>query len=304
MTCDVNLAHFEKFNCFHSGHLIVNEDRKILFCNAYVTELTGFSVQVLIDNPISSLFTKASNIFIDSYVYPLLLKDKIVEEIQIKLTKSDNESVPIVINIIEDNKGLSYWSFYVCANRDKLQTELLKAKKELENKASELYNLATTDPLTGLLNRRELAVLGNKLINHANSDHSNLAMLCIDVDYFKRVNDAHGHQVGDQVLQNLAALLLENRHTDDLVDRVGGEEFIILLGDITLENAHKITEDLRIKIAKHILSGVNITVSIGLVVSSKNQIVDYQSLHSIADNALYASKQNGRNRTTAVSYQI
>lgn len=284
-------------NDFFSGHLIVNNDRKIIFCNTYICELSDQPENSLINKPISKYFTKASNIFIDSYIYPLLINQSYVQEIQITWIGKNGERIPVVVNIKLAPEGLSYWSLYVCENRDKLNSELLKANEKLEQQSQELFHLATTDPLTGLLNRRELQVQTQKIIHQAGRNLSTFALLSIDVDFFKRVNDRYGHPAGDKVLIHLARILAQERRVTDLVARIGGEEFVLVLADIDEKNAFLLAESLRETIEKQSIGKIKITVSIGLVVTQKNIQTDFDQLLELSDKALYQSKKSGRNRT-------
>lgn len=288
-----------KLEDFCAGHLVLTKDRKIVYCNQYVAEIVGQPVATLIDSSLSQWCTKGTSIFIDSYIFPLLLSDLQVQETQINWKGENNMPVPVVANIKLGSNGESYWSMHTCINRDKLQSELLKAKEQLTKQSEALFKLATTDSLTGLLNRRELDVQADKLAHQADRNNSTFALLCIDVDFFKKVNDSFGHQTGDRVLQRFSELLLEGRRTNDLVARTGGEEFVIVLADIDEQNAYIIAEKLRTKIELTALENIKITASIGLVVSERNNKVKFTSLLNAADKALYLSKDNGRNKTTS-----
>jgi sigma-B regulation protein RsbQ len=212
-------------NNFCSGHLVVSPERKIIFCNTYASDLSGQQNGQLVNSAVSDCFTKASNIFIDSYIYPFLLNDSFVEESQMSWLTQKGEVVPVVVNIRLGEDGVSYWSIYVCANRDQLYDELIKAKTALEKQSEELYQLATTDPLTGLLNRRELLLQVKKITSQVERNASTVALLSVDVDFFKDVNDTYGHQAGDKVLKLLADILIEGRRANDLVARVGGKSW-------------------------------------------------------------------------------
>lgn len=283
---------------FSSGHMVVNKDRKIIYCNQYLKHLITLGETPLTDATISICFTNASNIFIDSYIYPLLLTEGVAKEIQVNVRDSNGNSIPVVVHIKLGDNGESFWSLYVCANRDKLQSELLEAKDKLEKQSQTLFHLATTDSLTGLLNRRELTAQAKKIISQIKRNQSACALFCIDVDFFKRVNDNHGHQAGDKVLKNLASLLLQNRRINDLVARTGGEEFVLLLPDISQKDALHLAETLRIKIEKSSTDGISITVSVGVVVIHAGTNTDFTNALHLADKALYTSKHEGRNRTT------
>ncbi|WP_320823342.1 GGDEF domain-containing protein [Reinekea sp.] len=162
--------------------------------------------------------------------------------------------------------------------------------------SKELSRLATTDPLTGLLNRRELHNQAKKIIHHAARNSSIFAVLSIDLDYFKYINDTYGHQTGDTVLINLANLLSTERRANDLVARTGGEEFVLILADIDKDNSLMLVEKLRVAVENASVTNINITIKIGLVVSQKDLQVDLDSLLTLSDKALYDAKPGGLNR--------
>lgn len=287
-------------NDFCSGHFIVNQNRTIVFCNTYITDLSGLPNEQLLNTPLANCFTKASNIFIDSYIFPLLLTESVVQESQMNWLGKDGKAIPVVANIKLGQGGNSFWSLAVGTNRDKLQSELINAKNKLEEQSQALFLLATTDPLTGLLNRRELLVQADRIAHLVARNSSTFALLSIDVDFFKGINDTHGHQAGDKVLQNLAKILTQERRTDDLVARVGGEEFVLVLPNMDQENAFRFAEKLRKKIECESIDNLNITVSIGLVVSHKDVQKQFDELLNLSDQALYEAKRQGRNRTIVV----
>jgi len=292
----------QDLNDFCSGHLVVNKNRKIIFCNAYICDLSDQPEDKIINTSISQYVSKASNIFIDSYIYPLLINESFVQEIQITWIAENGQKTPIVVNIKLGKKGVSYWSLYVCANRDKLHSELLKANEKLEKQSQELFSLATTDPLTGLLNRRELQAQAKKVISHVSRNLSTFALLSIDIDFFKRVNDTYGHQAGDKVLESLASMFNEGLRSNDLIARMGGEEFVLLLQDVDQKTAFQLAEKLRKNIEKKSINDIKVTVSIGLVVTRKNTYVDLDMLLKSSDDALYDAKKSGRNRTSVAQF--
>ena len=167
----------------------------------------------------------------------------------------------------------------------------------LFNQVSELES--GRDVLTHLLNRKFLPVVMNKEINYARQHQRYFCVLVIDVDHFKNINDSHGHEVGDSVLQQLAALLSNSCRSGDYVFRLGGEEFLMLLVDITASKAAKVAEKLRLWVEKEEFRlprglTLNITISIGLAQYTGHP--DPQKLLNRADDALYIAKGQGRNR--------
>ena len=156
---------------------------------------------------------------------------------------------------------------------------------------------ALIDPLTGILNRRGFVTETNRLIEDACLRHA--AVLFLDLDNFKTINDRHGHAVGDQVLQILAATAKSVIRSSDLVGRLGGEEFAVVLQSAPRENALVIAERIRVAFAEHaaVIDGeqVDATVSIGLVLH-EGPILQLPELLWKADRALYRAKERGRNR--------
>jgi two-component system cell cycle response regulator len=160
--------------------------------------------------------------------------------------------------------------------------------------------MAVTDALTGLYNRRYMETQLGHLVTHSVNRGKPLAVLAVDVDFFKPVNDTHGHDAGDRVLQELAARMRASVRNIDMVCRTGGEEFIAVLPATDLRVAEKIAERMRKAIsAKPFNAGVsaaiNITVSIGIA-ALEGAEGSIEELLKRADQALYRAKRDGRNR--------
>jgi diguanylate cyclase (GGDEF)-like protein len=162
-----------------------------------------------------------------------------------------------------------------------------------------LMNAARTDPLTGCLNRRSFLEIADAEYARARRYHEPLAVLMLDIDHFKKINDTYGHPAGDGVLVNLVQVMRQTIRQSDQVGRLGGEEFALLMPHIELEAA--------VEVARRVLSDVaatsialkdsclSITVSIG-VASAQYHDDDFLGLLARADHALYESKRAGRNR--------
>lgn len=283
-------------DAFHSGNLVVTSKREISFSNQYIVDKLGWKKDELLGRSLRDVFTKASKIFIDSYVYPLLIHERSVEELQLTMMTAEGGRVSVVANIKLDENQTTYWSLYDCANRDKLYQELIKAKELLEKQSLELIELATIDSLTGLLNRRELNNRVQPMLSQASRTASSVATIIIDIDFFKNVNDTYGHAFGDEVLQHISKMLLKNRREHDIVARFGGEEFVLVLPNITADNAFKVAEALRLQVEGSEIKGVKVTVSIGISMN-KDDENNFDSLFKLADTALYQAKENGRNMT-------
>lgn len=167
-----------------------------------------------------------------------------------------------------------------------------------ERDEAELQKLAKVDPLTGLLNRRAFVDLAIREIARARRLKSPYAVLMIDLDLFKHVNDDFGHQAGDRVLADFAAEAMRSVRSEDLVGRYGGEEFCILLPGATLQPAIAIAERLRSAVSQRPLGQLPrvTTVSIGLAACNGATEESLDDAIRRADEALYRAKNEGRNR--------
>ncbi len=181
-------------------------------------------------------------------------------------------------------------------NANKQLAKELEEKKELEK---HLKYQASTDSLTGLMNRRYFFDTCKKEIEHAIRYNTGLSYLTIDIDKFKAINDTYGHPFGDEVIRSLAQQMVENSRTTDYIGRIGGEEFAILMPATGIDSAFHIADRLRENIAKHKIifenKVVQVTVSIGLSHYGKKD-KDIQTIIKRSDKALYEAKESGRNR--------
>jgi two-component system, cell cycle response regulator len=171
---------------------------------------------------------------------------------------------------------------------------------QLRSSVKASIELAITDSLTGLYNRRYLESHLGHLIEHFINRGKDLTILAIDVDFFKPINDTHGHDAGDKVLQELAVRIRQNTRTIDLCCRTGGEEFVLVLPSTDVEAADRIAERLRKSVASKSFQVapqqlVPVTISIGL--AGLGDTTDtLEKLLKRADSALYRAKREGRNR--------
>ena len=163
----------------------------------------------------------------------------------------------------------------------------------------EVQGLALTDPLTGLQNRRSLFELGRVEFARAKRMNRPFCCMMLDLDHFKRINDEHGHLIGDQVLQEFAKRCKSSVREMDLVGRYGGEELIILLPETDRNTSMQVAERLRRAIAATPIQSINkeiaLTVSIGVAEGDENT-TDLETLIARADQAMYIAKHKGRNR--------
>ena len=170
------------------------------------------------------------------------------------------------------------------------------AHLELRLEVAELEKQSLTDPLTGVWNRRAFyRLLRIEWARHSRSGQC-LAILMVDIDHFKNINDSHGHPRGDAVLQQVAKTLSSNLRPSDSLFRYGGEEFCCVLVDCNLEAAQVIAERARFALESSDHSGVKVTVSIGVAAALPTSRASTNLLIARADAALYLAKQTGRNQ--------
>jgi diguanylate cyclase (GGDEF)-like protein len=152
------------------------------------------------------------------------------------------------------------------------------------------------DPLTGLLNRQGLADRFEELRRQALVSAAPITVVLFDLDHFKRLNDEHGHDVGDQLLREVADQIRASLRRFDLVYRVGGEEFLILLPGMPEAEGEAVAEELRLAIGQlGLITGYGITASFG-VSGGEGEEIDFDWLYHQADQALYGAKRSGRDR--------
>lgn len=177
--------------------------------------------------------------------------------------------------------------------------KLVRLDASDENFQRQMFERTVRDGLTGVFNRAYfLSQHANLVARHA-AQGIGVAMLMVDIDHFKQVNDHHGHLVGDVVLREVAAVLRESTRTEDLVARYGGEEFIVALPSSAADHAVERAERIRVSVAgRRIRSGageIHVTASIGVAYGPPQRPVNPIALIQAADEALYRAKSEGRN---------
>ena len=261
----------------------------ILVKKAKLTEL-GFAFLLL-----AALFYVAYFVYINrsSKALASLIAKPIYTVTKMIMARDANDktfATPKPVNITELDNLLS---MNLKIQNSKLRYQKINAEMKIKNE--QLNRLAITDQLTQLYNRLKLdEVLGYESAR-AQRDETPLSIAIIDIDKFKLVNDTFGHQIGDKVLIGVAQVMLKNIRSTDILGRWGGEEFMLILPNTSLENASVHVNKLRQIIERSNFNPVNqVTISVG--VSSCSSFVYQKQLIELADNALYEAKENGRNR--------
>lgn len=179
----------------------------------------------------------------------------------------------------------------------------LRAGTRIVKLQDELKRQAAQDPLTGVLNRSKAFEIFDRELNRSRRDALPLAVVLLDLDNFKQINDTHGHQAGDEALREAARRIVAGVRTYDTVARYGGEEFLILLPSCNQADAIRQAERLRGDLSEHPIlleslgrPPISISASFGVTTSTPYSVESPESLIRLADDALYAAKRKGRNR--------
>ena len=174
------------------------------------------------------------------------------------------------------------------------------ANRIMSRELGVLARAIESDPATGCLNRRGFARAFDTALTNASAKRSDVALLALDLDYFKQINDRYGHNVGDLVLSDVAATLAETVGGEGVVARLGGEEFSVLLPGADAESAgvmaERMLESVRTNCCSSLAAGSFVTMSVGIAAERVSSMRDGAALRARADEALYMAKRFGRNR--------
>jgi diguanylate cyclase (GGDEF)-like protein/PAS domain S-box-containing protein len=286
----------------YDGVYLVDPQRRILFWNKAAERISGFPAEKVIgshcfDNILNHVTENGTQLCQTGCPLHATLADGQVREAEVFLHHADGHRVPILVRTaaLKDREGKITGAVEVFSDNS-----LLFSTRHHMRKLQETVSL---DPLTGIGNRRRMETRLQYALAEFQQHRLRFGILFIDIDYFKRVNDTHGHDVGDQVLRMVANTLRKNIRGDDTVARWGGEEFIVLLSNIELEGLEAVAEKLRvlIKASSITVNGkpLHVTISIGGALIRQED--DIPSLLRRADQNMYQSKLAGRDRVTCDS---
>lgn len=187
--------------------------------------------------------------------------------------------------------------------RVKIGVRILNLEARLRESLDQLHVMATYDSLTGLLNRRAVYERAQSELERAHRERQSISLVMLDIDHFKSVNDQHGHLTGDQALRLVAGTIAQNKRSYDWAGRWGGEEFLLVLPQTTIEEAGDIAERMRQSVAAvnfPLANGKYLKLHISLGVSSTDsnraRPPTLGELLQQADDALYQAKNQGRNK--------
>lgn len=282
--------------------MVTDYKRRILYSNRYLEQYHGYSTNELLGADLFTLLSKASQIMYDTYIVPILVREKQCDEIRLSMVTRSTSTLPIVVSVHCDDSANEriFWSVSSSSRSDQLFQELTETKKLLEQKVSLLRTLSDTDQLTGLPNRAALAKHLDQKIIDLKKDDMAFALAFVDLDGFKEVNDRYGHHMGDKILQLVAKRLASNLRSDDLIARFGGDEFVIFLNGrfspCLVEESlsrliNKLSEPFDIDSVL-----LQLSASIGVTLYPQSKAVEPDQLIRQADQAMYQAKLSGKNQ--------
>jgi diguanylate cyclase (GGDEF)-like protein len=301
------------FNTINNGILILDDELKIKAWNRWLAVHTHLSLEDVLDKQLCELFPSIDEKRLKRKIKSVLVTntssfysvDPHKYLIKIELSNITNpiyDSMQQDVTIAPYKRDEKLVALYIY---DK--TVLCETNAKLEKLNKDLRDLSYKDPMTNAYNRRYFYEESAKLLSLASRDQRDSCIIILDIDKFKDINDTYGHDVGDDVIIQLAQLLKNHVRNSDIVARFGGEEFVVFLYNTNLYNATHIAEVMKEDIHKvNIEAGaqtINFTASFG--VAKFNKELDENNIeHTIsrADKCLYVAKNKGRNLVINESY--
>lgn len=283
----------------HDGLYLIDRNGKISYWNKAAERITGFSAEEVVGKPCAeSIFTNLDADGNDLNAAVCLIGQPTTNvsprEAEVYLHHKDGRRVPVSVRISvltdADEKAVGYIGLFTD----------ISSKKASELRVRELEKMALLDKLTQLANRHYIEREIQNRFEEKKRFNVPFGILFMDIDHFKRVNDTYGHDVGDNVLKNVADVLVSNVRPFDLFGRWGGEEFIGIIRNIKSEDLEHLGNRLRQLIADsylaHGMEKLRVTISIGATLVGDDDTME--SIFKRADNLLYRSKAAGRNCLT------
>ena len=298
------------------GVVLIDTKDKIVLTNFAFADKLGVEPGVLVGKPLSALTWRSpgSNDAIEELPWVTAMKDGTAQtDFPLALALEDDKVLVFAANsspildsnfnlrgamaTFNDETALQEANGVLLEMMDKLR----KSQDEVNKQNTELMRLATRDPMTNCLNRRSFFERMEKAFTLAQSEKKPLGCVMVDIDFFKKINDAHGHGIGDKVLKMVAKLLVSKFGNKASICRYGGEEFCVLLPGIGLDKTIEVAQEVRATIESYATMGIEtrapLTVTASLGVSALEQGASVPGmLVDQADKALYQAKEQGRNR--------
>ena len=302
--------------------------QRIVVSNSNFSRWLGVPAQQLSGNSFPELLSLPARMYFLNSLLPALKHTGRAEEVYLEFSAAGDARLPLLAGVRSTTDLPGGHDFYMLPmlRRQQIEHQLIEAREQarklmveqrqanqeleqvramLEAKQEELTRLnarlaieASTDPLTGLANRRAFNAAAQVRLASFFQEGTPLALVLFDIDFFKRINDTYGHEAGDNVLRELALYVLSCIREHDLLARIGGEEFALLLANVGRHAAACVAGRIRQGLHGRALAGHNITISAGITLPEPGDTPG--SLMLRADQALYRAKRDGRDRVTVV----
>ena len=281
----------------YDGVYFVDTDRRILYWNAAAERISGYAASEVVgslchDNILDHTDSAGCHLCHERcpLVATIQTRKQLCKRVFLKHKEGNRIAVEVRVSPVMDERGRSVGAVEIFRDAS--------LDVALESAYCSARELAQKDPLTGLANRRSLTSFVTEQLLLFSHSGRRFSIIMVDLDRFKAVNDSFGHSAGDRVLAEVSDVLLESSRKMDLAGRHGGEEFMVVLPNTSLEQAATIAERIRAEIeGRNWGASIGIsalTASLGVAASCPGD--DWDSLISRADAALYEAKEHGRNR--------
>ena len=283
--------------------IIIDEQCRIRYINGAMQALSGYASGELLGQTLNGLLPDAVASQHDNLVINYIRSSRqssVLGKIrEFAIRHRNAQMIPIEMKALDLGvvDGMRYFGAFLLDVRERRE---LAAKNA--SLLAQLEQQALHDALTSLPNRRAYEAQAEQAMARAARSGAALTVGVADLDHFKKINDRHGHAVGDAVLRNVAQVLRDTGRVTDVAARLGGEEFGLLFPDATLKQAYKVAERIRAAVAAAVTvlpdgTPLHVTISIGLAPLARGASMD--AAMSEADKALYVAKHQGRNQVMA-----
>ena len=283
----------------YEGVYFVDKDRTITSWNNGALNITGFEPNEVIhrkcySNILNHVDVNGVALCFDGCPLHATIQDGVAREANVFLQHKNGHRVPVMVKALpiynnEEEIIGAVEIFSEIKEENNLRTDILKLQAE-----------ASQDSLTNVPNRKYLNAIIESKIREFKAVNVPFGVNFIDIDNFKHINDTYGHGIGDEILKLLVQTVQSNLRKNDIIGRLGGEEFVVVFSDINKQGLEKASEKIRTLVESSSLrltdNDLKITISIGATLVNENDTVS--SILERSDNLMYQSKKNGKNRVT------
>ncbi|TGK23600.1 GGDEF domain-containing protein [Leptospira stimsonii] len=293
----------ERFSILSSGTIVFSLLPFVFLDSERMGLYFHFFTALVVSGNILLWFTGTTVIFFNSLFYFSLVVCTTITGFAIPLQHDFAIILIYLTTGVIGNLLINFWRVMDHRAKKKLQ----KAVSKLRDKNIQIEKISKVDELTRLYNRRYLIEQFELFLKRAQRYRFSLAMIILDMDYLKEINDSYGHLAGDQALRTISEVMKHRVRATDVCSRIGGDEFCILLDAIKREDLSQLCEKLRLDVSNKELSyrtktgdPVKITVSIGACIFGPEGEFSFDDIYHSIDSALYESKKKGRNRVSFI----